>query len=135
MKGNGFSHSEIHLLKQLENVTAVNFGQTGWVDLNSTAAEAIDQAREAFSKAREAVISANYDLVVLDELNPATYFGLIPLEDVLTLIRDKPEELELILTGRYALPELIRAADLVTEMRMIKHPYYSGILARQGIDY
>ena len=74
-------------------------------------------------------------MIILDEINVAVDYNLIPLEEVLKLMRDKPKDLELVLTGRYAHPEIIKNADLVTEMLEIKHPYQKGVLARKGIDY
>jgi len=80
-------------------------------------------------------VSGDYDLVILDEINVALEWHLIRLEDVLSLLDQKPEKVELILTGRYAHPEVIARADLVTEMREIKHPYHKGIVSRRGIEY
>ena len=76
-----------------------------------------------------------YDLVVLDEVNVALEWKLIDLEDLLSLLDAKPEAVELVLTGRYAHPEVIARADAVTEMREIKHPYQRGLTSRRGIDY
>jgi len=75
------------------------------------------------------------DLLILDEINVALAYGLIELRDLLNLIQAKPEQLELVLTGRWAPQELIEVADLVTEMREIKHPHKQGIKARKGIEY
>lgn len=85
--------------------------------------------------ARKAMLSGNYDLVVLDELNLAIARNLVELDEVLKLIDDKPEGVELIFTGRQANSELIKSADLVTEMLKIKHPYDEGVAARKGIEY
>jgi cob(I)alamin adenosyltransferase len=92
-------------------------------------------AAEALSAARQRVHSASWDIVVLDEINIAVKLGLVDIKDVLDLVRSKPPELHLILTGRDAHPDLIAAADMVTEMRDLKHPYNSGVQAQQGIDY
>ena len=73
-------------------------------------------------------------MVVLDEINCAMYFGLLDKNEVLDLMRNKPANTELILTGRYAPDEIIEAADLVTEMREIKHYYNKGVQARKGIE-
>ncbi|MDR2486743.1 MAG: cob(I)yrinic acid a,c-diamide adenosyltransferase [Clostridiales Family XIII bacterium] len=91
-------------------------------------------AREAFTRIREAALSGDYDLVVLDELNTVLFFGLIPVEEVLALIRQKPAHTELVLTGRRAPEEIVEAADLVTEMRAVKHYYDQGVPARLGIE-
>ena len=92
-------------------------------------------AREALSAARERMLSGNHDIVILDEVNVALRLGLLELEDVLSLIREKPENVHLILSGRNAHEEVIRLAHLVTEMRSIKHPYDAGIEAEKGVDY
>ena len=89
---------------------------------------------EGFAEAKEMVLSGDYDMVVLDEINCAMYFGLLDVEEVLDLIRNKPEHTELILTGRCAPEEIMVAADLVTEMREIKHYYNEGVEARRGIE-
>jgi cob(I)alamin adenosyltransferase len=81
------------------------------------------------------MLSGRYDLIVLDELNVAVAFKLVELDEVIKLIKDKPPEVELVLTGRYADPKLVESADLVTEMRKIKHPYDKGVPARRGIEY
>ncbi|GAB4266257.1 MAG: cob(I)yrinic acid a,c-diamide adenosyltransferase [Deferrisomatales bacterium] len=97
--------------------------------------EDVALARECFQAAREKVLSGRYDLVILDEVNYAVDYGLLPVEDVLELIRDKPERVHLVLTGRNVRPEVVEAADLVTEMRDVKHPYRNGIRAQKGIEY
>ena len=83
-------------------------------------------AAGALARAREKVLSGAYDVIVLDEINVAVSLGLIPLEDVLSLIDEKPRRLHLVLTGRGASPEVVGRAGLVTEMKMVKHPYYEG---------
>ena len=101
-------------------------------------AEHREAAQAALELTRERIFSGRYDLIILDEINYALGymdFKLIELEDVLELLRDKPPELHLILTGRNAHPKVIEMADLVTEMREIKHPMKRGIPAQQGIDY
>ena len=97
-------------------------------------ADYVKMIREGFEEAREMVMSGEYDMVVLDEINCVMYFELLDVEDVLNLIRNKPAHTELILTGRCAPEEIIEAADLVTEMREIKHYYNEGVQARKGIE-
>lgn len=92
-------------------------------------------AGKALAAAREKMLSGKYDIVILDEVNVALHLRLIPLEDVLSLIREKPDTVHLILSGRNAHEEVMRAAHLVTEMRNVKHPYDVGIEAEKGIDY
>ncbi|MCL6636215.1 MAG: cob(I)yrinic acid a,c-diamide adenosyltransferase [Peptococcaceae bacterium] len=92
-------------------------------------------AREALNAARAEISSGKYDLIILDEVLYAVYYGLVSLDDVLALIGQKPENLHLVLTGRNAPPEIVERADLVTEMREIKHPYTQGIPAQKGIEF
>jgi len=92
-------------------------------------------ANDALALAKDLLSSERYDILILDEALTAIWQGLISTGDVLALIRAKPREIELVLTGRGAPPEVIEAADLVTEMVLIKHPYDRGIPAREGIEY
>ena len=92
-------------------------------------------AREALLLTRQRMLSGAWDILILDEVNTAVTLGLLDVKDVLDLIRAKPAKLHLVLTGRDAHPDVIALADLVTEMRNIKHPYERGIPARKGIDY
>ena len=95
----------------------------------------MEMAREGFAQARQAVLSGDFDMVILDEINVAVDFKLIPLKDVLDLVAEKPPALDLILTGRYAAPELIAVADTVSEIREVKHHYAAGVKDRAGIEY
>jgi cob(I)alamin adenosyltransferase len=94
-----------------------------------------EAAARAFERAREVVAGGDYDMVVLDEILGSIKANLVTLDDVLALVREKPARLHLVLTGRDAPPELVDAADLVTEMRMVKHPYQQGIKAQRGIEF
>ena len=94
----------------------------------------ITMAREGLDAAREATTGGAYDLVILDEALVANFFHLFEAEELLELIAQKPEAVELVLTGRRADPRLIEAADLVTEMRLVKHYYDQGVSARNGIE-
>jgi cob(I)alamin adenosyltransferase len=91
-------------------------------------------ARDGFSLAKRAIGGGEYDIVILDEINTAIDYGLLPLSDLLELIDSKPETVELVLTGRNARPEILERADLVTEMVERKHYYRRGIPARKGIE-
>jgi cob(I)alamin adenosyltransferase len=92
-------------------------------------------AREAVSRAREEIASGGWDMIILDEINYALGFGLISEEEVLELIDIKPPVLHLVLTGRGAADKVIEKADLVTEMREVKHPYAKGIKAQKGVEF
>jgi cob(I)alamin adenosyltransferase len=134
MKG-GYPYGERNSLAQLPNVSLEIFGHEHFVDPNNVQEEDKAEARRALEAARTAVTSGRYDLVILDEVNVATSWKLVKVEDVLKLIQKKPPDVELVLTGRYADDRLIGQADLVTEMKEIKHPYHQGIQARKGIEY
>jgi cob(I)alamin adenosyltransferase len=112
-----------------------SFGQKEFTDPAKIKPEEIEQAKQALAAAHEAMLSGNYDLVVLDEVNVAAAWGLVGLDEVIGLIEDRPQNVELILTGRKADAKLIQLADLVTECVDIKHPYKKGIKARRGIEY
>ncbi len=92
-------------------------------------------AHRALAFSREQMLSGKYDMLILDEVNGAVVAGLLEVEEVLSLLDERPEDLTLVLTGRNAARALIERADLVTEMREIKHPYQKGVLAQKGIDY
>ena len=86
-------------------------------------------------EAEKIITSGEYDLVILDEINYAVKFGLIEIDDVLDLLDKKPAQEHILLTGRDAHPQLIDRADLVTEMKLIKHPFQKGIKAQRGIEF
>lgn len=95
----------------------------------------IAAARQMLAELRQALVSGQYKVVIADELNVALALGLVTLEQVLGLIAARPPDVELLLTGRDAHPEVMAVADLVTEMLAIKHPYETGVKARRGIEY
>ncbi|OPZ70881.1 MAG: Cob(I)yrinic acid a,c-diamide adenosyltransferase [Firmicutes bacterium ADurb.Bin456] len=92
-------------------------------------------ARQAMEAAKREIAAGQYDLIVLDEILYALNYGLVGLEDVLEILNQKPERLHLVLTGRNAPPQIIERADLVTEMREVKHPFTEGVAAQKGIEY
>ncbi|MEW6349508.1 MAG: cob(I)yrinic acid a,c-diamide adenosyltransferase [Thermodesulfobacteriota bacterium] len=99
--------------------------------------EPLDQvmAEIALEEARTAILSKEYDVVILDEINVAIHFGLIDVQDLLEIIDSKPEKVELVITGRYAHPDVIERADVALEMKKIKHHFDDGVPARKGIEY
>ncbi|MFA5628801.1 MAG: cob(I)yrinic acid a,c-diamide adenosyltransferase [Dehalococcoidales bacterium] len=135
LKANNYVHGEKHSLSLLSGVKFESFGCEGWVDKDNIRPEDFEQAQKGFDASRNAVLCGEYDVVIMDEINMAVNLGLVCTDDLLTLIKEKPANVEMILTGRYADAEIVQAADLVTEMLMIKHPYNDGIQARRGIDY
>ncbi len=113
--------------------TIIQTGRPGWVNTRDITEDRA-AAQEALQRARELLASGEYDLFICDEINGAVGFGLIDVEQVLELISLKPERVELVLTGRNAHERVIEAADLVTEMREVKHYYKAGVPARTGIE-
>lgn len=134
MKGD-YPYGEWEALSRFPDVKVALFGFRQFTDPAKVKPEEIEQARQALAVAREAMLSGNYDLLVLDEVNVAAAWKLVELDEVVRFIRDKPPNVELILTGRRADARLVELADLVTECVKIKHPYDKGIKARQGIEY
>lgn len=94
-----------------------------------------EKARTALQEALTEMTSGQWDMIILDEINYALNFGLLEEQEVLDLLSQKPTDLHLVLTGRNALPAIIDCADLVTEMRLIKHPFQKGIRAQKGIEF
>ena len=133
MKG-GYPYGEQQVFSRLPNVDFSVFGHERLADPNNIKPEEKEEAKKALAKAREVISSGDYDVVILDEVNIAAAWKLIDVAEVLELVKSKPKDMELILTGRYADQSLIDAADLVTEMKKIRHPYDRGIRARKGID-
>lgn len=121
------------LAKLGEQVKAERFGSGRWVK-GQPGEEEFACAAKGLTAVREALLSRRYQVVILDEALDTIGFGLIPLADWLDLLRQRPEQVEVIMTGRAAPPELIALADLVTEMKAVKHYYQTGLKARTGIE-
>ncbi len=134
MKGSS-TYGEIVALKYLPGVTVEQFGLETFVNKANPSPEDKALAANGLARAREVVAAGEHDLVILDEINVAVDFNLIPIEDVLTLVRERPAHVDLVLTGRYARPELVREADMVSEVLEIKHHYEAGVPAREGIEF
>lgn len=128
------SWGEIVTLKKL-GVPVRQCGLDHWVFKGEASEEDLAAAAAGFDEAQALVDSGEYDLVILDELVTAVFFELVPVDRVLAMIAAKPAPVELVITGRRAPDELIAAADLVTEMRPVKHYYDAGVKARRGIEY
>lgn len=134
MKGN-ILYGELEAAKRLSPyLTIKQMGRETFVSKTNPDPVDIELARKALKLAKEALQSKEYDIVILDEINVAVDYGLIPLSEVLELMDSKPDSVELVLTGRYAKPEILEKADLVTEMVEIKHYYQKGIQSREGIE-
>jgi cob(I)alamin adenosyltransferase len=132
----GQSYSEIKAITRcLNNITVKQYGRKCFIKSSQPEKQDIELARNGLREVSGIVKSGNYDLVILDEANVAVSLKLFSVEDLLKVINDKPDSVEIIITGRNADPQLIERADLVTEMRSIKHYYDRGIKARKGIEY
>ena len=129
-------YGEIEGFRHLPNVEIYSYGGGNFLKKGvEPDEENMALARAAMAKAYETMQDENVDILILDELNNAVYFDLVTEDEALALMAARPENQELIITGRNATERMIDAADLVTEMREIKHPYQKGIQARQGIEY
>ncbi len=131
----GRDYGEFLAASQLPNLTVVRAGRDVFVDRENPEQVDIELARDGFDRAGKVILSGEYDLVVLDEINVAVDFGLISESDLFQLMEQKPPQVDLILTGRGASPELVKRADMVSEILAIKHHYDSGINGRKGIEY
>lgn len=134
MKGRSGS-GELKVSGSIAGMQILQYGQSRLIQKGNADRDDILQAKGGFDKAREAMLSGKYDMLILDEINVAVDFGLIDLDDLIGLIKHKPDSVELVLTGRYAHPRVVAAADFVSEILDIKHPYEKGLPARQGIDF
>ena len=128
----GLYTSEMKIFEKL-NIEFFQGGRPEFI-IGKPTKEDIDAAKKTLEFARGKLTSGDYDLVVLDELNVAVYFGLVKEEEVLKLMDLKAKGTELVITGRYATPKIMNKADLVTEMREIKHYYTAGVEERVGIE-
>ncbi|MBI1661980.1 MAG: cob(I)yrinic acid a,c-diamide adenosyltransferase [Nitrosopumilus sp.] len=131
-------YGEMDSSKKLEpefEMIAVGKGFVGIIDDKNPKEDHEKIAKEAIRISNEKIQSGKYDIVILDEINYAVNLNLISVNEVLEMIKSKPNDVDLILTGNYAKEEVIEIADLVTEMREIKHPFQKGIKAKEGIDF
>lgn len=131
----GFDYGELYVIDRLPGLKLKAYGRGKFVDRKNPDKTDMDLAEEALKTAEKALEDNECDIVILDEVNVALNLKLIKIENVLKLIRDKPAQVELVLTGRNAPSEIVQAADLVTEMVEVKHPYTKGFHARKGIEY
>jgi len=134
MKGD-IEYGEIKMAGKIPNFEIQQFGLPTFVEKGNPSAEDLRLAKEGFDFTREVIEKGEHDIVILDELNVAIDFGLIYVEDVLALLDSVPESMEIVITGRYASPKLIERADLVSEVKEIKHPFQKGVYARRGIEH
>jgi cob(I)alamin adenosyltransferase len=130
----GQPYSEHQALEKLSPaITVKQYGREGFIHDQPGQAD-VAAARAGLEEVRQVVAAGQHQVVILDEANIATHFGLFSVQDLLELIESKPAHVELVLTGRRADPALVQRADLVTEMLDIKHYYHDGVPARKGIE-
>jgi cob(I)alamin adenosyltransferase len=131
-------YGELNTLKKLEpnfELIVAGKGFIGIIDDDHAFGEHVRAAKTALDIVEQKMLLDSFDIIILDEINYAVHLGLVQLSEVIRLVKNRPKDLSLILTGNYACEEIILLADLVTEMKEIKHPYKKGIKAKKGIDF
>jgi len=127
-------YSELKTVERLaDGITLRQYGRGDFLNRKPDV-EDFRAARDGLKEAREIMLSGRYDMIILDEANIATHYRLFSVEDLLAFMESRPDNVELVLTGRMADPRVIEAADLVTEMKEVKHYYHQGVEARAGIE-
>lgn len=129
----GQSYSELKATEYLPGLKIEQFGDLFFVNGKPSEGD-INNAHKGLARMEEVLVSGEYDMVVFDEINTSLFFHLVEVEEVLAVLDKKPEKTEVILTGRYAPEEIIKKADLVTEMKEIKHYFNAGVDSRVGIE-
>lgn len=130
----GQRYGELDALRGNPSITLQQYGDTHHIYQETVSDDDVDKARCGLALAQDAMLSGEYDILVLDEVSVAIWFGLLETDDVLAFLDRRPDDIEVVLTGRRAPQELIDRAHLVTEMRPLKHYYDQGVLARPGIE-
>jgi len=130
----GMEYSELKVLRKFsDSVVVRQYGRNCFIYREPEEKDR-ELAREGLQEVQKVAAGGQYDLVILDEANIATYFNLFPVEDLLELIRRRADNVEIVITGRRADARVVEAADLVTEMKEVKHYYRKGVQARDGIE-
>jgi len=127
-------YSEIKALKQFSDSILIEQFGTGRFIKNKASRADYEESRRGLERIKQVLSSGKYQMVILEEANMAVMCGLLTVNDLLDIISMKPEKLELVITGRYAAPRIIDSADLVTEMKEVKHYFKNGVMARVGIE-
>lgn len=130
-----WDYGELHSIKLIPNITLETFGTKEFVYKGKAKKIDYEEAERAFSFGVKGMESGNYDIVIFDELNMALYYDLLDTREIVKKIKEKPQNVEIVITGRRAPREIIEIADLVTEMKEVKHPYQKGVEARIGIEF
>ncbi|MFH1121817.1 MAG: cob(I)yrinic acid a,c-diamide adenosyltransferase [Bacteroidota bacterium] len=130
----GMQYAELDALKRFPEIELKQYGLDCFI-VNKPTHNDIDAARKGLAEITEFIVQNKADIVILDELCIALHYHLFEIDEIIALLNIKPEEMEIVMTGRYAPPELYMVADLVTEMTEIKHYFNKGIKARKGIEF
>jgi len=130
----GQSYGELKSIELIPEIEIEQFGKDTFIHVGQATPQDKQMAKQALEKATRKMLSREFDIIILDEINMAIHFKLLTISEVLHFISTKPENIELILTGRKAPRALIKRADLITEMREIKHYYTQDVIARDGIE-
>ena len=129
----GMKYSELKSLKKIEKIKIKQYGLNYFIK-GKAEQEDINAARKGLEEVAKILKSGEYELVILDEANIAVYYDLFSVEQLIKALENRAEEVEVVITGRYAADKIIEYADLVTEMKEIKHYYQKGVKARVGIE-
>jgi cob(I)alamin adenosyltransferase len=130
----GQHYGELTALRDHPRITIEQYGDIECVHREEITQKHIDQAQQGLKQARKAMHSLEYDIIILDEINVAVWFGLISAEEVIEFLNERPKNVEFILTGRRAPEAFLEMADLVSDIKEIKHYYNQGVKARTGIE-
>ncbi len=134
MKGQ-VNYGELETAKALPNFTIEQYGRPDFVNPDNPDKEDVRLAQVAWRRAKEVIASGKYDMIILDEINVAVSFNLIPSKEVIELLKQVPKNVEIIITGRYMPEAFVEYADLISEIKEVKHHFQKGAQARKGIEY
>lgn len=127
-------YSELKLLKKIKGIRVEQFGRTCFIG-RKPLKEDIELAKKGLERVKEIIKTKDFDMIILDEINIVLYLRLLEVSELINLLKSIPKDKEIILTGRYAPKEIIKIADLVSEIKEIKHYFKKGIKARRGIEF
>lgn len=130
----GMHYAELDALTRFPEIELNQYGLDCFIENQPTEMD-IQAARKGLEEVTIMILGNQYDVIILDEVCIALYYHLFETEELISILLQKPDSMEIVLTGRYAPPELFEIADLVTEMNEIKHYYTKGVLARKGIEF
>ncbi|TFG61472.1 MAG: cob(I)yrinic acid a,c-diamide adenosyltransferase [Spirochaetales bacterium] len=131
----GWKYGELKAVERFRDLVDFFVIGKGFIFDDADKSEHREAAQKAWEKAKEVIRSGNYGLIILDELTYIINYGFVPVEDILEVLQNRDPAMHVIITGRKAHPDLLEAADLVTEMVEQKHPFHKGIKAQKGIEY